>query len=297
MGIHVGPFSPPAIQRRVRQADLVLALGTLLTDMNLGAAKPQVRRERSVWALGDRVNVSFHQYTEVQLADFVRGLAAASLPRRSERIAYHDNLKRTRDGAARMQAKLTNNDLLLELNDFVARHRGYHVFSESGDMLFGGLELRLPAGGLYFAQGYYASMGFAVPAALGAQIGTGVRPLVLCGDGAFQMTGAEISHAPRLGLTPVVVLLNNSGWQIFRPVSPRADLLDIPPWPYSELAQKWGGVGFLAETRGELRDALRAAHEVKEFVLIECRLPPEELSPITRRYIRASARRAARSRS
>ena len=40
-------------------------------------------------------------------------------------------------------------------------------------MLFGGLEVRLRAGGLYFAQGYYASMGFAVPAALGAQIGTG----------------------------------------------------------------------------------------------------------------------------
>ena len=45
--------APPAIQRRVRDADLVLALGTQLTDMNLGAAKPQVRRERAVWAIGE----------------------------------------------------------------------------------------------------------------------------------------------------------------------------------------------------------------------------------------------------
>ena len=56
-------------------------------------------------------------------------------------------------------------------------------------MLFAGLDVRVERGGGYLAQGYYASMGFGVPGALGAQIGTGARPLVLCGDGAFQMTG------------------------------------------------------------------------------------------------------------
>jgi len=296
MGIHVGPFSPPAIQKRVRDADLVLALGTLLTDMNLGAAKPQVRRERSVWALGERVNVSFHQYTDVMLRDFVAALAKEKLPNFSEKVVYQDNLVRQRStGQAKTRADaaaLSNNDLLLEVNEFLAANKGYHVFAESGDMLFGGLELQLHGGGLYFAQGYYASMGFAVPASLGAQIGTGVRPLVLCGDGGFQMTGPEISHAPGRGLSPVVVLLNNSGWQIFRPVSPREDLLSLPSWPYAELAQAWGGVGFRAATRAELREALRAAHEVRGFVLIECRISPDDLSPVTRRYIRASARRA-----
>jgi indolepyruvate decarboxylase len=58
MGIHMGPLSAQPIQDRVRKADLVLALGTELTDMNLGAAKPQVARDRSVWAIEGRVNVS-----------------------------------------------------------------------------------------------------------------------------------------------------------------------------------------------------------------------------------------------
>ncbi len=53
MGIHIGPISAPAIQKRVRTADLVLSLGTQLTDMNLGAAKPQVRRRHSVWAIDE----------------------------------------------------------------------------------------------------------------------------------------------------------------------------------------------------------------------------------------------------
>jgi indolepyruvate decarboxylase len=295
MGIHIGPFSAEAIQRRVRGADLVLSLGNQLTDMNLGASKPQVLRDRSVWAIANRVNVSFHTYTDVTLRDFVRELARQDLPRFRERIRYYDNLKRTRARAraASAGAGVSINDLLVEVNDFLAEHRGYDVFAESGDMLFGGLEVRQAAGGLYFAQGYYASMGFAVPAALGAQIGTGRRPLVLCGDGGFQMTGPEISHAPAHGLTPVVLLVNNGGWGIFRPVTKRRDLLEIPPWPYAELAQAWGGVGFRVESRAELREALRAANEVREFALIECRVPPTDISPISRRYIRASARKGA----
>lgn len=290
MGIHIGPFSAPAIQKRVRAADLVLALGTQLTDMNLGAARPQVHRDRSVWAVGQRVNVSFHTYTEVTLKDFVAGLVKQKLPHSSERVRYCDNLKRT-PRAAKVRKSLSINDLLVELNDFLAAHAGYDVFAESGDSLFGGLELRQRAGGLYFAQGFYASMGFAVPAALGAEIGTGRRPLVLCGDGGFQMTGPEISHAPRLGLAPVVVLVNNSGWGIFRPVSPRQDLLDIPPWPYAELARAWGGVGVKATNRDELRVALRNAHSAEGFVLIECKVPPADISPVSRRYIRASVRK------
>ncbi len=292
MGIHVGPFSPPQIQRRVRGADLVLALGSQLTDMDLGGAPPQVRRDRSVWAVNERVNVSFHTYTEVQLRDFVGRLARERLPRFHERVRYHDNLRAARfvPGGA---APLSINDLLLEVNHFLAGHAGYDVLAESGDMLFGGLEVRQRGGGLYFAQGYYASMGFAVPAALGAQIGTGRRGLVLCGDGGFQMTGPEISHAPRRGLSPIVVLVNNSGWGIFRPVSPRQDLLEIPPWPYAELAQSFGGVGIRAQTRQELREALRAAHEVRDFVIVECLVPKHDASPISRRYIRASARKAS----
>ena len=163
-------------------------------------------------------------------------------------------------------------------------------------MLFGGLEARVFGKGIYLAQSYYASMGFAVPAAMGAEIGTGRRPLVLCGAGGFQMTGPEISHAPERGLAPIVVLVNNAGWGIFRPVTPRKELLDIPPWPYAELARVWGGVGIRVETRQELREALGAAHDAKCFAIVECIVPPDDSSPVSRRYIRASARKSRATR-
>ena len=294
MGIHMGPFSPPPIQERVRKADLVLALGTQLTDINLGAARPQISRDRSVWAADRRVNISYHQYSDVSLHDFVAGLAKRKLPRFREKVTYHDNLQAAAKKISSRRSALGVTELLIEMNRFLAEHPGYFVFAESGDMLFGGIELRLK-GGLYCAQGYYASMGFGLPAAMGAQIGTGTRPIVLSGDGAFQMTGAEISHAPKYGLSPIVVLVNNGGWGMFRPVSPRQDLLEIPNWPYAELARCWGGVGFVAETASELRDALQAAHQVDGFVIIEARVPHDAISPISKRYIRESIKKAKAS--
>jgi indolepyruvate decarboxylase len=130
-----------------------------------------------------------------------------------------------------------------------------------------------------------------VPGGLGAQIGTGDRPLILSGDGAFQMTGPEIAQAPRYGLNPIVLVINNGGWQIFRPVVARAELLDVPAWPYARLADDWGGRGFYATRVDELRAALTEAARIRSFVVIEAIVRPDDLSPVSRKYIGASARR------
>jgi indolepyruvate decarboxylase len=288
MGVHIGPISPRPIVKRVDAADLVLNLGTLLTDMNLGSRPPRITRDRSIWAVGGRVNVSHHTYTDVHVRDFVRGLLRVRLRRHHERVRYCDNLP---PQAPATDRRLRVTDVLHEVNRFLHRRRGYLVVAESGDMLFAGLDVRVERGGGYLAQGYYASMGFGVPGALGAQLGTGARPLVLSGDGAFQMTGPEIAQAPRHGLNPVVLVLNNGGWQIFRPVVTRTDLLEVPNWPYAKLADDWGGRGFRVDTVIDLREALAAAARIPSFVLIEARISPDDLSPVSRKYIAASARR------
>ena len=289
LGIQIGPFGAAAIQQRVASADLVIELGTQHTDINLGRASEIAPAEKTLWAEPERVSISFHQYQGVMLHEFVRGLADSVLPCFREKVEYSDNLART-PFEANADAPLSTNDLLVEVNEFLARHPGTYVVAESGDMLFGGLELRL-RGGMYMAQGYYASMGFGVPAALGAQLGTGVRPLILCGDGAFQMTGMEISHAPEHRLNPICLLVNNGGWGIFRPVVERQELLDVPGWPYAELGRALGGVGLRARTRGELRAALATAFESERFSIVEAITPPDDLSPISRRYITSGARR------
>ena len=282
MGVHVGGISPAPIRQRIEQSSLVLHLGSLLTDMNWGSQPQYIHRDRSIWAAENKVHVSFHSYTDVPLQDYVQALLHAPLQHHQEKIIYYDNLTPQPPDDGRL---LLVSDMLWEVNKFLDGRKGHMVVAEAGDMLFAGLDIKIGQRGGYLAQGYYASMRFGVP---GAQPGTGQRPIVLCGDGAFQMTGLEISHAPRHNPNPIVLVMNDSRWGIFRPVSERQDLLNTPPWPYAKLAEAWGGKGLQAHTVKELREALEEADQTSSFVIIAVMVRQYDLSPVTETYIKAS---------
>lgn len=115
---------------------------------------------------------------------------------------------------------------------------------------------------------------------------------IVLGASADQMTGVEIAHTPRYKLNPIVVLLNNGGWGIFRPIAKRHDLLALPSWRYAELARLWGGRGFRAETVGQVRRALEEAARSSAFAIIEVLIGSRDLSPVTIKYICTAAKKA-----
>lgn len=313
MGVYMGAHSPVAIRRRVEQADLVLDLGSMVTDIE--SVKHPLEGERSIRAIDRRVDVSFHSYNDVGLRDFVRALLDEKPRAHREKVAYHDNLPAPPRWLAELPARGAGGrrkkaptvaaprvpdarrggtvrvaEMLLVLNHFLEGRKDFVVVAEAGDMLFAGIDVRVAGKASYFAQGFYASMGFGVPGALGIELGIGKRPILLCGDGAFQMTGAEVSHAPALGLRPIVLLINNGGWGIFRPVVKRQSILEIPPWPYAALARAWGGQGEQVTSGPELLAALGRAEQAKTFALIEVMIGRNDLSPLSRKYIRYSSK-------
>jgi indolepyruvate decarboxylase len=158
-----------------------------------------------------------------------------------------------------------------------------------GDSLFVSLEIDYVD---LVAQAYYASMGFAVPAALGIQAVSGKRPLVLVGDGAFQMTGWELGNCQRYGLDPIVVVLNNRSWEMLRVFEPTARFNDLSDWHFADIAPSLGGVGRRVRSRAELAAALEAAwNERGKFQIVEVMLDRGATSDSLRRFVAGLNRR------
>jgi indolepyruvate decarboxylase len=136
-------------------------------------------------------------------------------------------------------------------------------------------------------------MGFAVPAGIGAQMANPrSRALILVGDGAFQMTGVEISTATRYGLNPIVVVLNNRGYGTERHMQD-GPYNDVPSWQFHRLPEVLGGGrGFLVRTEKELNTAMtEALQDTKNLCLLEVMLDPLDRSPALQRLTQRLAQR------
>jgi indolepyruvate decarboxylase len=159
------------------------------------------------------------------------------------------------------------------------------VVCDVGDCLFAALDLRVHERTRFLASAFYTSMGFAVPAALGAQIAhPDYRPLILVGDGAFQMTGTELSTIARLQLDPVVIVFNNRGYSTERFILD-GPFNDIAAWNFERIGELIGPVrGFVAACENELETALAEALATRgEPSLINVQLAPGDASAAMRR--------------
>jgi indolepyruvate decarboxylase len=162
-----------------------------------------------------------------------------------------------------------------------------------GDCLFTAMEIENNA---LAAPAYYAGMGFGVPAGIGVAAATGRRPLVLVGDGAFQMTGWELGNCRRYGLDPIVVVFNNASWEMLRAFQPESRFNDLDDWHFAAMAASMGGHGERVTTRLQLRDALeRAVARRGQFSLVEVMLPRGATSTTLARFV--SGFKAARARA
>ncbi|GAA4201906.1 thiamine pyrophosphate-binding protein [Microbispora amethystogenes] len=120
-----------------------------------------------------------------------------------------------------------------------------------------------PPGRFLFPTGF-GTLGFALPAAIGAKLGRPDRPVVaLAGDGAFQFTLQELATAVELRLSlPIVVSLNGGFGEIreemlARGMTPVAVDLHAPDFP--ALAAAFGARGLAVKTPGELEEAVAEA--------------------------------------
>ncbi len=282
LGIYQGGIGREEVREYVESADLVLLLGVMMTDLNLGAYTARLDRAHCVHLVAEKLSVGHHIYEEVQFDDFIAGLIAAELPTWSH-LPVPPAAPQPAWQVTDPVAPITSARLFERLDSLLTETTV--VIADPGDALFGSADLTVHRDAGFISPAYYASLGFAVPAAIGAQLAAPhLRPLVLVGDGAFQMTGLELSTIARYGLNPIVIVLNNHGYSTERFIldGPFNDVLD---WHYHRVPDLLGvGRGHRVATEGELEAALAAAlAEDGSYHLIEVLLEPLDASPALRR--------------
>jgi indolepyruvate decarboxylase len=289
LGVYEGAMGREDVRRYVETSDCVVLLGFFMTDINLGVFTARLDPSRCIRATSERMSVRYHNYEDVRFKDFLRGLLRLSLRPRRPRPHPHPQatpvFKPGVRGAVRVQR------LFEALNSFLTDQM--MVVADVGDALFGAADLFIRHSTEFLGPAYYASMGFAIPASVGAQLACPkLRPLVLVGDGAFQMTGLEVATIARYGLNPVIVVLNNRGYGTERHMQD-GPYNDVWPLHFHRLPDLIGmGKAFDIRTERDLNEALAAATAHKEsYCLLDVHLDPLDRSPALQRLAERLAKR------
>src|ERR687895_96855 len=219
IGIYEGAVGQEKARQYVESSDCLIILGATLSDITLGMFTAQIDQKRIIYVGAEKLSVMYHHYDNIEIQDFFDALIDAPLARKenksddslSSSFATHANVPTTITSTVPKWThgkKITVKFVFEYLNSCLTDDM--IVLADVGDALFAGADLIIRGNTKFLSPAYYASLGFAVPASIGAQLADRtLRALVIVGDGAFQMTGMELSTTIRYDLNPIVVVLNN----------------------------------------------------------------------------------------
>ena len=282
IGTYMGLAGQKSVTNTVEQSDALLLLGVIFSDTNFGVSESRINLSRCIVAADRNVILGYHTYQEIPLENMIDALLERAERKAVPSIINPCKLER---GLIADDNKIEPHDIARAINDLFDTHGKMKIASDVGDCLFTTLSIQPTS---LTGPAYYAGMGFGIPAGLGIQATTGKRPLILVGDGAFQMTGWELGNCRRYGWDPIVIVFNNCSWEMLRTFQPGTKFNDLDDWKFADLATVLGGDGYRATTRRELKDAINKAYNTRgKFQLIEVMMDRNAISPTLKRFIAA----------
>lgn len=289
MGIYEGAMGREEVRKYVEDSDCVILLGTFMSDINLGIFTARLDPGRCLYATSEKLRIRHHHFHDVVFSDFVKSLADQKIgPKRAHPDITQPSMPAWKPAS---DTKITIKRLFQKINSVL--DDALVVVADTGDSLFAAADLSISRHTEFLSTAYYTSMGFAIPASVGVQVANrSLRPLVLVGDGAFQMTCMELSTTVRHGFNPIVVVLNNKGYSTERFIQ-EGPFNDILNWNYHRMPELLGsGWGFEVHTEGDLEKAFKAAFANQDsFSLINVHLDKLDVSPALKRLAERLAHR------
>ena len=292
---YAGVGTPPALAQRMRDADLIVAIGPRLGDtatQGYTVIEPPVPRQTLVHIHPDPAELGsvYEPHLAICAGAPETVAALAAMPPLDDRpwrdwaaaarADYEASLRRRPapgavdfgeviawlDGRLGPEAILTNgagNFSLWPQRFYRFKRYGTQLGSQSG------------------------AMGYAIPAAVAAKLHAPEVPVVaFCGDGDFLMTAQELATACQYEAPIVVVVMNNGMFATIRmhqertyPDRPSGSDLVNPD--FAAYARAFGGFGALVERTGDFPDAFEQALAAGVPAVLELRVDPEAILPGT----------------
>jgi acetolactate synthase I/II/III large subunit len=286
MGMHGEAWVNHAIQ----EADLLIALGMRFDDRVTGNLKTYARTAKKIHVDIDRAELNKNVRVEVAIAKDLRLVLEEWLPHvaptdHAAWLAHIDALKG--DVAVRDIQNLPDDGHLYAahvINDIwrlthgdavVVTDVGQHQMWEAQYYKHDRPRTLITSGGL-------GTMGFALPAAIGAKIACpDAEVWVVVGDGGFQMTCPELATLVQEQLDINIAIINNGylgmvrQWQEFF-YDKRYQATPITGPNFAKLAEAFGIAATTVTRRAEVAGAVDAARRLKRAALIDFQVEQED---------------------
>jgi acetolactate synthase-1/2/3 large subunit len=276
------PVSPSmkAVRRLIEVSDLVFAVGTEIgpTDYDMYAAGDFAIPGKLLRVDIDPVQLMRNGAADLALvgdaAATVRGLLAAVGTSRRERGGAGRAANAREAALAELSPAMRQH--IAFLADIRAALPGAVIVGDSTQPVYAGnlyYEADAPSGWFNSATGY-GTLGYALPAAIGAKLGAPDRPVVcLAGDGGIQFTLAELGSAMD-AQTPIIVLVwNNRGYGEIKTYMEsrgiRPEGVDLTTPDFCAIARAFGLAAERLDKRADLGGLLKTAAKRNVPTLIE----------------------------
>jgi alpha-keto-acid decarboxylase len=298
LGIYSGSNSPEPVRRAIEDAPVLVTAGVQFTDLVSGFFSQQIDAAHTIDIGPYQSVVAGEVFAPLDMRAALKALTSIL----QDRGIRSPEPPQTPVAEATPRPPRCQPLSQESLWDSIAGALtpGNIVLADQGTSFYGMAGHRLPSGVTFIGQPLWASIGYTLPATLGAGLAhPDRRPVLLIGDGAAQLTAQEIGCLARENIAAVIVLVNNDGYTIERAIhGEHAYYNDIVDWNWLDLPRVLGAhdhLAFRAANHGELDDALQSAASQRDrTVVIEAVVPQLDLPPVLAELAESAAAANAR---
>ncbi|WP_342319377.1 alpha-keto acid decarboxylase family protein [Corynebacterium mayonis] len=274
IGTYNGAASAPGVQDVVEGSDFLITTNPRFIEVNSGNFTHSLP-EANVINFGDQhMKMGEDFYVGINSLEVLEDIAA-SLP---EKKATDAPAHPAPEYSVTASAPLTQARLWPRMANFIREDDV--VVAEAGTSNIGLGPQRMPNGVTYINSPIWGSIGFTLPALMGAMFAAPQRRhLLFIGDGSFQLTAQELSTILREDLAPIIFLINNRGYTIERFIlGMEQEYNDIQNWQFGALPRVFKSdtsmKSYHARTEGELEEVLAELEEADHGAFVELHLDP-----------------------